>query len=53
MTSKPGLIFQRGDDGLTPEDLAAQSAIHAAGAREHAFALFDAWLTTARRAVSV
>jgi GMP synthase-like glutamine amidotransferase len=33
--------------GLTPEELAAQSARYAAGAREHAFALFDAWLAHA------
>jgi GMP synthase-like glutamine amidotransferase len=37
------------DSGLTPEDLAAQSAVHAEPAREHAFALFDAWLRMADR----
>jgi len=30
--------------GLTPEDLVAQSELHAAAAREQAFALFDRWL---------
>jgi GMP synthase-like glutamine amidotransferase len=36
------------DVGLTPEDLAAQSALHAPGARAQAFRLFDAWLAAAR-----
>jgi hypothetical protein len=53
VTSKTGLIFQQPATGLTPEDLAAQSAIHAASAREQAFTLFEAWLTSARRTVSV
>ncbi len=30
--------------GLTPEDVVAQSEIHAPAAREQAFALFDRWL---------
>jgi len=32
------------DAGLTPEDLAAQSAAHSGPARDQAFRLFDAWL---------
>lgn len=32
------------ENGLTPEDLAAQSAAYAPGAREQAFRLFDWWL---------
>jgi GMP synthase-like glutamine amidotransferase len=35
------------ESGLTPADLAAQSAAHAASAREQAFMLFDWWLATA------
>lgn len=34
--------------GITPADLAAQSEVHAGPAREHAFALFDGWLASAR-----
>lgn len=30
--------------GLTPDDVAAQSAAHAEAARAHAFALFDGWM---------
>ena len=33
--------------GVTPEDLAAQSAVHAEPGRERAFALFDGWRRTA------
>ncbi len=32
------------DVGLTPDDLATQSATYADGAREQAFRLFDAWI---------
>jgi GMP synthase-like glutamine amidotransferase len=38
------------DVGLTPEDLAAQSAQHAPRARAQAFRLFDAWAAAAREA---
>jgi hypothetical protein len=34
--------------GLTPADLARQSAAHSAAARDQAFQLFDAWLAATR-----
>jgi GMP synthase-like glutamine amidotransferase len=35
--------------GLTPDDVVAQSEVHAPAAREQAFALFDRWLAGAAR----
>jgi GMP synthase-like glutamine amidotransferase len=35
------------DAGVTPADLASQSAAHAEGAREQAFHLFDNWIASA------
>jgi GMP synthase-like glutamine amidotransferase len=35
------------DVGLTPDEIVAQSEVHAPAAREHAFRLFDRWLAGA------